>query len=67
MHFSIWRSTDAGFYWELVGDGGEVLAVSRSHRQKEAAEEAIESLQRAGSEIETIDRSGANPLDRQLP
>lgn len=67
MHFSIWRRPDGQFYWELVGNAGEVLAVSACCRRKETVETTIVSIQSAAGDADTIDRSQGEPFERQLP
>jgi uncharacterized protein YegP (UPF0339 family) len=67
MHFSIWKSKDDQYYWEIVGDNHEIMAVSETYKAKASAEHAIGVVQADAAAASVIDHTDGTKYARKLP
>jgi hypothetical protein len=67
MHFSIWKSKDDQFYFELKADNGETVAVSELYTRKESAKKTIESIKSGASSARIQDMTEGDKYDRVIP
>jgi uncharacterized protein YegP (UPF0339 family) len=67
MHFSIWKSRDDQFYFELKADNGETVAVSELYTRKESARETIESIKRGAGSAGIHDLTVGEKYNREMP
>ena len=67
MHFSIWKSIDDQFYFELKADNGETVAVSEMYTRKESAKRTIEVIQKGAAKADVFDHTAGEKYDRDLP
>lgn len=67
MHFSIWKSTNDQFYFELVADNNETVAVSELYVRKESAEKTIEAIKKGAASASVLDLTKESKYDRDLP
>ncbi|MDX6601115.1 MAG: hypothetical protein QOF13_317 [Solirubrobacterales bacterium] len=67
MHFTIWRSKDDQFYWELKANNNKIIAVSETYTRKAPAEHSIELIQNGAKAAHVVDCSDGTKYDRDLP
>jgi uncharacterized protein YegP (UPF0339 family) len=67
VQFVIWKSKNDQYYWELVADNGETVAVSETYTRKASAKETIESIKQGASEASVLDCTDGSKYDRNLP
>jgi uncharacterized protein YegP (UPF0339 family) len=68
MHFSIRENRNGQFYFELVGDDGEIIAISRTYSRKQAAKQTTEAMPYKVDGVDLIDHTGTGDRhDRRLP
>jgi uncharacterized protein YegP (UPF0339 family) len=68
MHFSIWKSTNGQIYFELKGEEGEIVAISKLYGRKESAEETIELIKSSMRHVQVLDHSDGKAMyARELP
>jgi uncharacterized protein len=67
MHFSIYKSRDGQFYWEIKGENFETMAVSETYHSKESAEHAIDVVKAGAANGMVLDHSDGEKYDRVMP
>ena len=67
MHFSIWKSKDDQFYFELKGGNGETVAVSELYTRVSSAKDTIEAIKEGAASASVFDHSDGTKYDRDLP
>jgi uncharacterized protein YegP (UPF0339 family) len=67
MYFSIWKSTNDQFYFEVVADNHETVAVSELYTRKESAQKTIEAIKKGASSATVLDMTKDSKYNRALP
>jgi uncharacterized protein YegP (UPF0339 family) len=67
VHFSIWKSTDDQFYFELKTNNGETVAVSELYTRKESAKNTIEAIKDGAAKADVLDHTTGDKYDREWP
>ena len=55
MRFSIWKSSDAQYYFVGKGDNGETMVTSETYTRKASAEHAIQVIQDQAKSATVLD------------
>jgi uncharacterized protein YegP (UPF0339 family) len=67
VHFSIYKSHNDQYYWEIKGDNYETMAVSETYVSKASAEHAIQIVKSGAASGAVLDHTDGTRYDRAMP